>query len=108
MSRHHFEGLLLPAPIFEHLTRRLDEISLHSGSGEARRIGPCADVVDDVPELVEEGDHLVVVEQGGLRGSRLCKICQHCTYSDLKRIDAKIMVKIFSFPNRVKLKYNSL
>ena len=58
MSRHHFEGLLFPAPVLQHLARGLDEVPLDTGAGEPLGVSPGADEVHHVTEFVEEGLHL--------------------------------------------------
>ncbi len=85
MSRHHFKWFLFPTPIFKHLTWRFDKVLLNLCSGKVSCISLRADFVDDMAELVEEGDNLLVFKQGWLCHSGLCKICQHCTYSNLER-----------------------
>ena len=54
----------VPRPLLEHLARRLDEVPLGGDAGEAEPLAlPAEDVVDEVAELVEQGDDLVVLHQ---------------------------------------------
>jgi hypothetical protein len=39
MAGHHFQRLLLPAPVLQHLTGSLDEIALDIVTRETGRIG---------------------------------------------------------------------
>ena len=102
MTRHHFQRLLIPDPIFEHLTRSLDEVPLDGRSGESDGLGFCADAVHHVAELVEEGLDLVVVQQGRLRLRRLREVRQHCADSQLKE-KGRIRSREEPKPNLYKL-----
>ncbi len=68
MFAEGFELRGRPAPVFEHLARRLDEVTDRSGAVEARVGGARDEVVDAVAEFVEEGDDFVVFEQAGFLG----------------------------------------
>ena len=54
----------VPRPLLEHLARRLDEVPLGGDAGEPHPLLAAAeDVVDQVAELVEQGDDVVVLHQ---------------------------------------------
>ena len=54
----------VPAPLFQHLRRRLDEVPLRPHSGDPCPADATAEeMVQEVTELVEEGHHLAVLEE---------------------------------------------
>ena len=63
------EQLLVAEKLLQHLRRDLDEVAFGGEAGDARPLGVAAeDGVHQVAELVEEGDHVVVLEQAGIGG----------------------------------------
>ena len=61
VSRHHLEGLFIPAPVFQHLAWRLNEISLHVVSYDR---GETMDNIDSfwgvsIPRLSAPSCHLL-------------------------------------------------
>ena len=58
VSRHHFERLFFPTPIFKHLTWGLEEVSLDMVAGKSADASSGANKVHYVTELVKEGHHL--------------------------------------------------
>ena len=74
MSRHPLERLRVPAPVLQHLAGGLQKVPLHGVAGKLGGLGPCADDVHGVPELVEEDDDLVVLQQRRLRRRRLRQV----------------------------------
>eukprot|EP00160_Parvularia_atlantis_P000565 Unigene10457_Nuclearia_a/m.31970 Unigene10457_Nuclearia_a/g.31970 ORF Unigene10457_Nuclearia_a/g.31970 Unigene10457_Nuclearia_a/m.31970 type:complete len:466 (+) Unigene10457_Nuclearia_a:130-1527(+) len=63
---HTLERLALPDPVLEHLRRGLDKVALDARPRKVRHDGLRADLVHDVPKLVEQRLNLVVHEQRGL------------------------------------------
>ena len=61
------EDVGVPGPLLEHLARRLDEVPLGRDAREAHPLGAAGEhVVHEVPELVEERDDLVVLQQAAV------------------------------------------
>ena len=61
------EQLLVAEELFQHLRRHLDEVALGGKAGDARPLRLAAqDGVHQVAELVEEGDHVGVLQQAGI------------------------------------------
>ena len=58
------EHVGVPRPLLQHLAGRLDEVPLGGHAGEPQPLPlPAEHVVDEVAELVEQGDDLVVLHQ---------------------------------------------
>src|SRR5207302_4856200 len=54
----------VPAPFFQHLRGCLHEVPLGAHAGEASPArAPAEEVVEEVAELVEEGDYLAVLQE---------------------------------------------
>ena len=61
------QQLLVAEELFQHLRRDLDEVALGGKAGEPGPLGLAAeDGVHQVAELVEEGDHVGVLQQAGI------------------------------------------
>ena len=64
MPAEPLQDARVPAPLLEHLRGRLDEVPLGADARDPRPPGPASEqVVQEMPELVEEGHHLAVLEQ---------------------------------------------
>ena len=64
VGREAAQHLGVPRPLLEHLARRLDEVPLGRDAGEAGPLAVAAEhVVHQVPELVEQRHHVVVLHQ---------------------------------------------
>src|SRR5438128_2315989 len=74
MPREEIERFLLPRPLLEHLRRRLDEVTRDARAREGRELRLAEQVMDDVTELVEEGDRVLVAHERGRGAARLRKV----------------------------------
>mmetsp|Transcript_45296 Transcript_45296/g.145192 ORF Transcript_45296/g.145192 Transcript_45296/m.145192 type:complete len:348 (+) Transcript_45296:132-1175(+) len=74
VSRHAVQCRGLPNPILEHLGGCLDEVPLHTGAGEHRKLGLRAELVHDVAKLVEERLDVAVGQQTWLALGRLREV----------------------------------
>ena len=69
------QGLAFPAPVFHELARQLDRVPGDAvDPGDARVVHPRQEMVEAVPELVEQGDDLAVRQERGLFADRGCEI----------------------------------
>src|SRR6185437_7163186 len=75
----------LPAPVLQHLRRRLDEVALGRGATEAGALGRRQRLMEDVPEFMEERHHLGVAQKRRLRRRRLRKVRDYCADGFLVR-----------------------
>ncbi|AUX44084.1 uncharacterized protein SOCE26_055440 [Sorangium cellulosum] len=65
--REQVEHLARPRPLLEHLARRLDEVAHGRGPRVGGQLRAREEVVQHVPELVEEGHHVLVGHERRLR-----------------------------------------
>ena len=67
VTRDKRQRLRLPAPVFHKLTRQFDRIPRHTAdTGNTSGFDAGQHMVQAVTELVEQGDHFVVVNSAGL------------------------------------------
>ena len=75
--REGLQQLFVAEELFQHLRRHLDEVAFGGKAGEARPLGLAAeDGVHQVAELVEEGDHVGVLQQAGIACHRRRGSCR--------------------------------
>ncbi len=80
------QRLGLPAPVFQELARQLHRIPGHAvDAGHAGHVDPGQHVVNAMAELVEQGDHLVVGEQGRLAIHRAVEVAGQVGHRLLQR-----------------------
>eukprot|EP00755_Sulcionema_specki_P004111 Sspe_Gene.4190::Locus_1378_Transcript_1_1_Confidence_1.000_Length_2133::g.4190::m.4190 len=83
VTRELLQCLFLPAPVLKHLAGGLDEVPRDLGDAGHVAVRLRADVVHDVPELMEEGHNIVVAEQGGAVCLLLWEVDQHAVHRNL-------------------------
>ena len=72
------QHLLVPDPVLKHLGGGLDEVARDAGAGEAGILGAGHDGMHRVAELVEDGLHVAVREQGGLVFAGRREVADQC------------------------------
>ncbi|KAG7144540.1 hypothetical protein HYQ46_006711 [Verticillium longisporum] len=63
-----------PAPVLQHLRRRLNKVPDYAGAVESAVLGAARKVVDAVAQLVEQRDDLIVLQQRRLLRRGLAKV----------------------------------
>lgn len=68
-----------PAPVLKHLAGSLHKVPYCVGAVEAGVDGLGHEIVDTVTQLVEQSNHFIMFEEGGLLGGRFGEVADQCS-----------------------------
>ncbi len=98
------DGLFFPAPVLHELAGQFHRVPFHAvDPGDVRIVHPGEHVVQAVAELVEQGDHLVMGEQGRLVAHRRGGVAGHVGDRDLHPVPVPHPVHALVHPGAAAL-----